>query len=376
MSTPTAAMAVEKETVTIDRLVYGGEALARRASGEVLFVPGALPTETVDVEIGIGGGKKKQVRLTNIVSPSEFRITPPCPVFSQCGGCQWQHLAVDQQRYWKQAIVEESFRRIGKFADVPLRPIIAGDAATGYRNRLTWDVLRTPSGVTLTYHEEGTHTPISGVPCLLGSQGLNRLAEALKPVIAQCIGIQRLQLLETAQGQRLVVLLGKLAESTQALAWDTLLPWADLGVVGVVQLDAETPHTLWGQDTVTETIGGKPFQISAGSFFQVNPQIAEALTTSVLSAIPQGTSHLLDLYAGGGLFGLLAAPNVQAVTLVESGNAAVADAKANIAAHGVQNVSVMQGDVTIMGPKLPKSPSVALVDPPRARACLKPLCTG
>ena len=81
------------QRVTIERLVAGGDALARLEDGRVVFVDGALPGEVVDVEITQSKKDFARATLASIVTPSPHRVDPPCPnVARGCGGCSWQHL--------------------------------------------------------------------------------------------------------------------------------------------------------------------------------------------------------------------------------------------------------------------------------------------
>jgi 23S rRNA (uracil1939-C5)-methyltransferase len=100
-----------------DRLVPGGDALARDGDGRVVFVRGALPGELVEVELTeikkdwARGGVVRMLEIT------DERVTPPCPHrLEGCGGCDWQHLAVASQLSAKTGLVVEALQRTGRIA--------------------------------------------------------------------------------------------------------------------------------------------------------------------------------------------------------------------------------------------------------------------
>ena len=103
---------VNSEQVRIERLVAGGDSLGRLADGRVVFVPGALAGELVDVQITQSKKDFARGSVTNIVEASPHRVEPPCPhVARGCGGCAWQHLDNSQPLEAKIGLVKEALRR-------------------------------------------------------------------------------------------------------------------------------------------------------------------------------------------------------------------------------------------------------------------------
>ena len=115
----------------IDKVVAGGDGLARADDGRVVFVPGALPGERVRVKVAAAGRDFGRAELIDVLDAHPGRMTPPCPyVAAGCGGCSWQHVALETQREMKRDIVAESLARLGRVADaeVELAPALAGEA--------------------------------------------------------------------------------------------------------------------------------------------------------------------------------------------------------------------------------------------------------
>jgi 23S rRNA (uracil1939-C5)-methyltransferase len=141
----------------------------------------------------------------------------------------------------------------------------------------------------------------------------------------------------------------------------------DRPVSCVLMLGDGTPVTLVGKDHLFERVAGHEYRVSAGSFFQVNTGGAEALVATVadrLSLSPHET--LLDLYCGVGLFSLALATQVAQVIAVEADPAAAADARFNVGAAELDNVRVINDDVTRALAALEESVHAVIVDPPRS----------
>jgi 23S rRNA (uracil1939-C5)-methyltransferase len=136
---------------------HDGEGVGR-VDGFTLFIPGALPGERVRVK---ALKLKKQfgyAKLLEVLSASPERVAPPCPIYSQCGGCQLQHLGYDAQLRHKRQLVADALTRIGKLrvrgggADSGANALAADEGAGSGEHAAT-----TPptSGGDLRTEEEG-----------------------------------------------------------------------------------------------------------------------------------------------------------------------------------------------------------------------------
>jgi 23S rRNA (uracil1939-C5)-methyltransferase len=125
----------ELPLLQIDDIAFGGKGVARH-EGKVIFIPFVAPGETVTARLIREKKNFADGRMNKVVSPSPDRVSPPCPYFSICGGCVYQHLRYDRQLAIKSAQVEQTLRRVGKIAEPPMRPIIPSPNPYGYRNRI------------------------------------------------------------------------------------------------------------------------------------------------------------------------------------------------------------------------------------------------
>lgn len=125
--------------ITITGLGSSGEGVGK-VKGFTYFIPGALPGERVTAAVT---AKKKNYglgRLEKILVPSPDRITPPCPVYEACGGCQIQHLAYEAQLVQKRQTVIDALERIGHFSGINVNPTLGADdrGITATRCRSLW----------------------------------------------------------------------------------------------------------------------------------------------------------------------------------------------------------------------------------------------
>ena len=121
--------------LTINDIAFGGKGVGR-ADGLVVFVPFTIPGETVTVQVTRKKKNYAEADLVAVESPSPERVEPLCPYFGRCGGCSYQHIAYPAQLAIKAAQVEQTLRRVGKLAEVPMRPIVPSPKPYGYRNRI------------------------------------------------------------------------------------------------------------------------------------------------------------------------------------------------------------------------------------------------
>jgi 23S rRNA (uracil1939-C5)-methyltransferase len=121
--------------LTIHDIAFGGKGVGR-SEGLVVFVPYTIPGEAVTVAITRKKKNYAEANLVAVVQPSPDRVTPECPYFGRCGGCSYQHIAYPAQLALKSTQVEQTLRRVGKLADVPMRPIVPSPKPYGYRNRI------------------------------------------------------------------------------------------------------------------------------------------------------------------------------------------------------------------------------------------------
>jgi 23S rRNA (uracil1939-C5)-methyltransferase len=123
--------------VTIEKVIFGGDGLARTAHNFVVFVPFSAAGEQLRVRVTERKAHHARSEIVEVLAPSMERVAPPCPYYGRCGGCQYQHLDYREELRLKERQVYEAFTRVGKIAEPVVRPIIPSPADYGYRNRIT-----------------------------------------------------------------------------------------------------------------------------------------------------------------------------------------------------------------------------------------------
>jgi 23S rRNA (uracil1939-C5)-methyltransferase len=260
---------IELDVTTI---VAGGDGLAREDNGRVVFVRGALPGERVEVQLVHEKRDFARAEIVRVITASADRVAPPCRfVAAGCGGCEWQHIAPAAQARYKRDIVVDALRRIGRIADPPVADTIE---LPPLRYRTTVRIAIDADG-RAAFRKRDSHDLVSIDDCLVAD-----------PAIAA----------ELRDGR-----------------------WPE-----------EHEVTLRAGD---DTVAGRRFRVSPGSFFQVRTDGAEALVEQVAAALSaHGVTSVVDLYAGVGLFAATLHDRGFAVRAAVEGNpTAVADARINLA---------------------------------------------
>lgn len=321
-------------------MVYGGNAFGKH-EGRAIFAVGGLPGEVVRVRITEDRGRYAVGVVEEVITPSPHRVSVPrCPYFRArtCGGCQWQHIDYAAQVEYKTEIVREQFRRIGRLPDAPVLPMIASPDEWFYRTHVTFHAA--PNGELGFVAPEGRIvTPIH--ECYIIRPELLILRERLD-----------------GAGKHVRVMVGS-DGSDDAVVADGTPPDEDESS-GARPARASVTFTIG-----TERLGSKTFHVNGASFFQVNLAQTARLVELVLGALDlDAGSRALDLYAGVGLFTAFIAQQAAGVTAVELAASAVGDARRNLARFS--NVTILEGAVESVLPRVKGRFDAAVIDPPRA----------
>jgi len=155
--------------LTIESVAFGGKGVARD-HGKTVFVPLTIDGETVAA--GIVREKKQfsEAEVIEVKQSSSFRVHPGCPYFGRCGGCAYQHIDYEHQLAIKWQQVRDVLRRIGKFQNAPMCPIVPSPEFYGYRNRITVHV----ENGTIGYFRRDSHRLIDVDRCPIAMDEVNR----------------------------------------------------------------------------------------------------------------------------------------------------------------------------------------------------------
>lgn len=379
----------DRMTVHIEDLTHDGAGVAK-VDGYPLFIVGALPGETAEVHVLKTLKSYGFAKLIEIVKESEHRVAPPCHVFNECGGCQVQHLSYEGQLQWKQQMVKNAMTRIGKLPNVPVHPVKGMDKPWFYRNKSQIPFGMQNGRIVGGFYQTRSHEIADTDICIIQTEEANDILKEMKLVLAQ-LGImpyeektQQGMLRHVvvrkgrATGEIMVVLITnkkKFPQKDEAVeAIKKILP----DVTSIVQnvnnektnvIFGEKTMTLWGKDVIEDLIGDVRFEISARSFYQVNPEQTEVLYKQALDyAQLTGDETVIDAYCGIGTISLFLAKQAKQVLGVEIVPQAIEDAKRNAEINGFTNTYFEAGPAEEVIPKWykeGKTADVLVVDPPR-----------
>jgi 23S rRNA (uracil1939-C5)-methyltransferase len=305
----------------VEKLVYGGAGLARTEQG-VVFVPRTAPGDIVEAEIV---GRKKDyatARITEILEPSPDRQEPYCPNYATAGCCHWQHIRYDRQVDHKEAILRETFRRVGHFEWNNAIARLTGPDRN-YRLRATFHVTNGRPG----FVRESTNIVVPIRSCAALVPELNDFIGTMDPGPAKEVH----------------------AVSTPEVVASFVLDQ------GVIQRS--------GRATIA--IDNVRYHITADTFFQANRFLLSPMINEVLQLVGSSPGNVLDLYSGVGFFSIPLARIAKEVIAIESSRTAVRLAQENAKTNQTWQLRSTEGqvDATLHGAGL--HPNVVLVDPPR-----------
>ena len=371
--------------LTIEKLVYGGDGLARlpaneQGRGKAAFVPFVLEGEKVDAELVEEKPGFARACANRILEPSPLRIEPRCPYFQRCGGCHYQQTSYEHQLEIKAAILKENLRRIAKLElDTELQ--VHPSPPWHYRNRSRFRVHSAPQ-FAIGYYKFNSHELLPVEECPISSPLINRAIAAMWEMgrggkVPD--GIREIEFFSNADDTQLLaeVYCGpEIAKAAEPFA--TCLRTALTEVAGAVFFAARATKvdlsgdpqriSVSGADHLTYATKFASYRVSAGSFFQVNRHLADELVNIVVGDPSLGghsaNGTALDLYAGVGLFSSVLNREFARVIAVESSPTSHADllynSPANVKAVRATTEQYLENAAGKLHPEL------VVVDPPRS----------
>lgn len=328
--------------VEIEKLVYGGEGLAR-INGQVLLAPYVLPGERVMVAPHRANAGLLRGSLLNVLEPAGQRVTPRCEYFADCGGCQYQHADYALQVEQKRLILRETLQRIGGIIYDGDIPVLSANP-WHYRNRVQLHFSDGKSG----FHKAGSHELSSINHCEISSPALNEAVAALQIAVRRPEWPRFLRSLELFTDEKQLQV--NIVDATRPVAarffeWcATFLPRLAPGAIDYMA-------------------AGHAFRVSRGSFFQINRYLVDTLVDEVLGEAAGGWAA--DLYAGVGLFSIPLARRFARVDAIERSAPAYRDLEWN-ASRGAANVRPVRTSAEEFLRELKGAPELIVADPPRA----------
>lgn len=379
----------EVHTVRVNDLGVHGEGIGR-AEGFTVFVPGALPGETVRAKISLVKKSYAVGILEEVLETSPLRTVPACPVYDACGGCQISHLTYEGQLRVKWQRVAGVITKIGGYPSELVAPVLPAADPFGYRNKMAAPVGGSAGHAVIGYYRQGSHTIIPVDACAIQQDVNNRLLSFARDFMNRH-GIRPYD--EKTREGDIRHIMGRTGKNGKLMAvivtagkklpfekeWVEELQHAIPEAVSIYHNIQNRPgnvilgpkiRLLWGAPKLTAEICGLTFEVSPYSFFQVNKEQAEVLYDTALAfADLHGEETVIDAYCGTGTISLCLARKAKRVIGIEIVEPAILDARKNAKTNGITHAEFLVGDAGKLMPALYKkglSPDVIVCDPVRA----------
>lgn len=351
-------------TVTVEKLVPGGEGFLRLPDGRALFVRGAAPGD----RIVLRGVERQRGALAahdyELVEPSPQRVTPECPVAASCGGCDAMHLSRGAELSQKASMLREALERVGGVSVPITEPTTAG-ASSGYRSRVRFHVGQHGK---LGFFGRGSHQLVEVPGCLVAHPEINRALGLIRRLARRfpdaLVGFSDVELRATEGG---VIARFEPKDGIKPIAAEPLLRalGKELRVAANLREAARvSERRVLEGDTFVE--------IPADAFSQINVDVNRALVAAVVAgAQERGLSSFCDLFAGVGNFALPLARHGLSGVMVERTPSAVKAAQRAAAEQGITGLSARAADAERALTDLVREGKrfeLVVLDPPRVGA--------
>lgn len=391
--------------ITMTGIADKGRAVGRDSEGQVYFVEGAVPGDTISVAYK---RKKKGIpfgRVHEIETPSEHRIEPFCQHFHICGGCKWQNLEYDAQLKYKEYFVYNAIKRLGKMEADDMQPIMGSELTKYYRNKMEFSFSNkrwiteeeVASGEEITerdalgFFKAGTFDKVVDIhECYLQNDPSDEIRNYIREITEGKYdyydpkthqGWLRNYVIRTNVKGDVMIIFSfnyELKEDREYILDAMLEKFPQIISMYYVfntkvnSVTINLPyHYYYGEKDITEQLGDIEFLIGPKSFFQTNPTQAKRLYDLAKEyAQFTGEENVYDLYTGLGSIALYVADQVKHITGIEDIEEAIDYAKINQKHNNIENATFYTGDVkdilTTEFIQKHGKPDVIITDPPRA----------
>lgn len=364
---------------TIDRLSHDGRGIAN-LDGKTLFIDGALTGEKVTARLVEDHSRFIDARIDQLLSASPERVEPPCPHYTNCGGCQLQHMQPAAQLAMKQQSLLEQLQRWGGVVPKRVLPAIsAGD--NGYRSRARLGVwYETDGSVSLGFRQQYSNAITHVNQCMVLVPELNALLAPLHEWLTNLRGAKAVTHIELVKGQHETALvlrhtkklaeadltaLAQLAEQHACRVW--LEPNGNLGLTDLNGVECD-PRLVYQLENVE-------LAFHPQDFTQVNPQVNQQMVTQALELLAlKPDDRVLDLFCGIGNFTLPISRQCAEVIGIEAVESMVLRGRENAERLAITNAKFIAANLADMthtqlqrlaGANQEQEITAILLDPPR-----------
>lgn len=387
--------------LNIEKIADSSQGIAHY-EGLVIFVDNTCVGDVIKAKVLKVNKNFAQAKLTEIITPSQHRVKPSCPMYNVCGACQLQHIDYGYQLQIKKQIVEDAMKNIAGL-NVEVRDVIPSPEIMHYRHKIQYPVSQTKVSkrILAGYYKIKTHETVNLKYCPVQPEICDRIIEYIREKAFDYAisgfnekkhsgDLRHIVLrVSKATGKVLVVLVVNATKSFAKLndfAKDIYGNFKEVSGVCVnynskktnVILGANT-ECIAGKDFIKERICEKTFRIGANTFFQINPKSAENIFLFVKDYIRENFDKplIMDAYAGISAFGICVSDVAKKVVCVEENKESVALAQKtaevneinNLELHAMDTQKFFEKEISTKKRKF----DVIILDPPRKGCSMETL---
>lgn len=359
-------------TISLEKIVGGGQALGQLDDGKKAFAWGGLPGEKVTLQVTKKKSSFVEGVVTEVLEPSSERIAPRDPE-SHLSTSPWQIMDFAAEQHYKAALIEEAFELHDIVLPEPIEVFTDGKQF-GYRNKIEFSFWwsNETQQLDLAFFRRGTHGKIPVEGTSLAHPAINKAGRHILDVLRQR-GAEAYPLktviIRCNQAGKVAAQLYVKDESFEQFTEDEL---ENMNVAGfeLIFSNPKSPASViterlqaWGEVALSDDILGVPFTYATEGFFQINLPVYEQTLTDMKQWIEPG-KPAVDLYSGVGSIGLTIGG--EDVTLVEINEHAVREMQRNITALGREDSAKAILAASENALEHISSDATVIVDPPRA----------
>lgn len=335
-----------------DQIGYNGEGIFH-IEGTTFFVPYCLASEEVSFKIlklkdKIGYGK-----VEKIITKSQFRVEPKCPVFSKCGGCQLQHVEYINQLEIKKLTVKNAFKKIAD-TDIDIDGVYSSEKTYGYRNKLQLPVREQNGKVKIGFFRENSHDIVETDSCFIQPSWADDIIKIFKDFVDGKIvtaysentkkGLIRHVVVREINGEFIITVVcnGNKINGVNGLIDRLLEKFTKISVY--LNVNKEDSNVilgdkyilLYGKAKINLEEFGVSYSVGPESFMQVNTEVKKMLYQKVVElANPDDDYVVIDGYSGAGVMTAMLCKNAKKAYGVEIIKEAVDSANALAKSNGL-----------------------------------------
>lgn len=320
-------------TIITDKMVFGGDCIAK-IDGKTVFIPFALPGETLEVEITRQTRDYDCARIVNIVKPSVHRVKPFCKYYGTCGGCSLQHADSEYQKELRVQMLESAFEREG----LRVPPIeVVSDSPTSYRARFQF----TDGGLKMKLSDKVV--ALDSCPC--ATEEINHFLSEVpfeKRPRGRVHVFGSSAISSIPEGYDRLVIAHEVAKEKLPVQKKERRSLNGRPLPKQKQIKKQwTASSLDPRNACTVMLCGKPITFDVQGFFQSNLAVLQKAIPLVCQNLTG--NHVLDMYAGCGTFSRFLGEHFTKVSLVEHNRDALIYAEQNLASLAHESYGVSGG---------------------------------